>query len=427
MPTLAPNVAEGEDEDKKLLSMNEDELWDAAWKETWLALSAQVEEEGKGEVDEKKAFEVAQALWGKWMLRRKKLESEGSPDEKPSLPVNEELVSPKVRTGAGLLGLQSPALTGMSGLRAEAPEFTPVVTGERTMFNSFFSPDLLEGAMSQNPSSFTVNPNLSSLLNISSISTDPARTPSPGQTARIPPPNTGKKGLLGDGAEYFRLEPSAAEAVLQTSMEQELKNENTTQGWLPTGFSWVDPMEDETPPPPLYFEHQLPFARSFTKCKSGDTKNGLAKAVRLDNVSDSASVFHLKDMAGQFGTLLEFFVMGLARKSNACRLYLVYETEASAAAAKKAWHAKTHALSAGAMQAEVGRLETKSKNARDRRERRRVQSRNGGFEDEDVNWSAANMWAASAIGAMPSYPGPTFPDLALSFMPPPVFPEAPAA
>ena len=25
-------------------------------------------------MDEKKAFEVAQALWGKWMLRRKKLE-----------------------------------------------------------------------------------------------------------------------------------------------------------------------------------------------------------------------------------------------------------------------------------------------------------------------------------------------------------------
>ena len=39
--------------------------------------------EGKGEVDEKKAFEVAQALWGKWMLRRKKLENESSPDEKP--------------------------------------------------------------------------------------------------------------------------------------------------------------------------------------------------------------------------------------------------------------------------------------------------------------------------------------------------------
>ena len=39
--------------------------------------------QGKGEVDEKKAFEVAQALWGKWMLRRKKLENEGSPDEKP--------------------------------------------------------------------------------------------------------------------------------------------------------------------------------------------------------------------------------------------------------------------------------------------------------------------------------------------------------
>jgi hypothetical protein len=425
MPTLAPAVSEGEDEDKKLLSMYEDELWDAAWKETWLALSAQVEEEGKGEVDEKKAFEVAQALWGKWMLRRKKLENEGSPDEKPSLPVNDEMVSPKVRSAA-LAELHSPALSGMGGLRAEAPEFTPVVTGERSMFNSFFSPDLLEGAMSQNPSSFTVNANLSSLLSLSSMSADPARTPSPGQTARIPPPNTGKKGLLGDGAEYFRLEPSAAEAVLQTSIELDQKNESTTQGWLPTGFSWVDPMDDETPPAPLYFEHQLPFARSFARCKAGDSKNGLAKAVRLDNVSDTASVFHLKDMAGQYGTVVEFFVMGLARKCNAVRLYVVYETEAAAAAAKKALHAKTHTNSAGALQAEVGRLETKSKNARDRRERRRVQNRNG-FEDEDVNWNAANMWAASAIGSMPPYPGTSFPDLALSFMPPPVFPEAPAA
>jgi len=118
--------------------------------------------------------------------------------------------------------------------------------------------------------------------------------------------------------------------------------------------------------------------------------------------------------------------MGLARKCNAVRLYVVYETEAAAAAAKKALHAKTHTNSAGALQAEVGRLETKSKNARDRRERRRVQNRNG-FEDEDVNWNAANMWAASAIGSMPPYPGTSFPDLALSFMPPPVFPEAPAA
>merc|ERR1719498_975450 len=105
--------------------------------------------------------------------------------------------------------------------------------------------------------------------------------------------------------------------------------------------------------------------------------------------------------------------MGLARKCNAVSLYVVYETEAAAAAAKKALHAKTHTNSAGALQAEVGRLETKSKNARDRRERRRVQNRSE--FDEDVNWSAANMWAASAIGAMPSYPGTNFPDLALSF------------
>jgi hypothetical protein len=186
----------------------------------------------------------------------------------------------------------------------------------------------------------------------------------------------------------------------------------------------VDISEDETPPPPSFFEHQLPYARAFVK--GGDPKN-LAKTVRIDNAAETGSPLMLRELAAQFAPVLEFFVMGQARKMNACRLYIVYETEAAAVAVKKALHGKTHQLSQGAFQVECGRLETKSKSSRDRRERRKQPNRNDIEEHDDMSWAATNMWTGFPGNGLHPYPHAPFPDLALSFMPSPVFPEAPAA
>jgi hypothetical protein len=411
MPTLV------DEEEQKLRTLTEDELWDAAWKETWLALSAQCDKDGT-QVDEKKAFSVAQELWGTWMLKRKKLEAE---DDGPSLPVNDApgLLSPKATRGDKMDALRSPEapLSALSGLRAEAPEFTPVVSGERSMFQNFFSPDLLEGGLSQNPTSFTINPNLSVLLQGAAPGIN---NNAPTGRPVIQVQSNGKKGLLGDGAEYFRLEPGQQEGGSALLPTMEAEEEPTTQGWLPSGFSWVDIAEDETPPPPSFFELQLPATKSFVRSSKP------TKIIRVDNVSSSASPSHLQELFAQFGPVLDFYAMGMAKLQMACRLYISFENEAVAAAAKKQLHGKTHSLSVDALQVEFGRLEPKTRTQREKRERRRGGQKSE-KDDELTNWPMA--WPAPFPGSLPQYAnavgGQNFPDLALSFMPHPVFPEAP--
>lgn len=290
------------------------------------------------------------------------------------------------------------------------------------MFQDFFSPDQLESSLAQNPSSFMINPNLSLLIRSAAGA---------GQHAQrgAVPVMEGKKGLLGDGAEYFRLEPGQDTGALlaQHTLEMTDGEELVTQGWLPNGFSWVDLAEDETPPPPEFFEMQLPASKSFMKSSKP------TKTIRVDNVSSSAPPAHLQELFNQFGPVLDFYSMGMAKMQKACRLYISFESEPVAAAAKKALHGKTHALAVDILQVEFGRLETKARNARDKRERRRGGKDRGEKGDDDMYPSnLPGMWPAPFPGSLPQafasgVGGQNFPDLALSFMPHPVFPEAPQA
>jgi len=184
----------------------------------------------------------------------------------------------------------------------------------------------------------------------------------------------------------------------------------------------VDLAEDETPPPPSFFEMQLPASKNFVRSSKA------TKLIRVDNVSSKASASHLQELFNQFGPVIEFYAMGQARLMMACRLYIGFENETVAANAKKALHGKTHALSVDSLQVEFGRLEMKTKSQRDKRDRRRggKDRLDGKDDDQLANW--ASMWPAAPFpGSLPQYPGGQnfTADLALSFMPHPVFPEAP--
>lgn len=423
-------------------NMSDDDLWDVAWKESWLALA---NDSPGGEVNDDQAFNKARELWAGWMMQRKQLEPDREEAGLPMLPVSP---SP---AGSPTRGLDStpPA----SPMRANAPEYipntaTPLLPGQkkdRTFFQDWLatqSPNLLDPDFcSTGVPGFPMN-----MASMGFMGAAGAWPPTAGRApdapadprAVAPAPQIlpgGKPGLLGDGASYFLLEPQPAETEAgskapahapEPEAVKPVAREDVTQGWLPAQFAWVDPIEDDTcPPPPILFELALPPSRVFSRSPGSKP----TRLMRVDGFSAAMNPDQLKALLASYGPgINELFVVGHAKKQMGMRIIVGYDNENRANTLKKALHMKTHEYGLEPLTCTFGVMKEKkdpqsrSQAARDRKSRkgrepttavpsRQVGSNSAGAP-QDTSWKA--MWSQMpGASAVPGYPGdfpfPSFP------------------